>query len=151
MSFISDIVIINSKFMSKQTNKAISKRMNEAEVLLNRLTELHDSWVNRGCDGSEVKKLTAAMMMVLSQTAFPKNPTQNDIMEFPTRLLNCNAVWEKFVSLHTDTLLYASDLFRKWVWGLYRHHEKTRMDLWKILGWEKFNTDEEEIKDEEDS
>lgn len=136
--------------MSKQPNKAISKRMNEADVLLNRLTELHNSWVSRGCDGSEVKKLTAAMMMVLSQTAFPKNPTPNDVTEFPTRLLNCNAVWEKFASQHTDALLYAPDLFRKWVWGLYRHHRKTGMDLWKILGWEKFNTDEKEVKDEED-
>lgn len=129
----------------------MNKRMNEAEVLLNRLTELHDSWVSHGCDGGEVRKLTAAMMMVLSQTAFPKNPTQNDIMEFPTRLLNCNAVWEKFVSLHTDILLYAPDLFRRWVWGLYRHHRKTAMDLWKILGWEQFNADEDEIRDEEDS
>lgn len=129
----------------------MNKRMNEADVLLNRLTELHDSWVNRGCDGSEVKKLTAAMMIVLSQTAFPKNPTQNDIMEFPTRLLNCNAVWEKFVSLHTDVLLYAPDLFRRWVWGLYRHHRKTAMDLWKILGWEEFNADDNEVGGEEDS
>lgn len=129
----------------------MNKRMNEAEVLLNRLTELHESWINRGCDGSEVKKLTAAMMMVLSQTAFPRNPAPNDVAGFPTRLLNCNAVWEKFASLHTDTLLYASDLFKRWVWNIYRHHKKTRTNLWGILGWERFNTDDVDAKDEKDS
>ena len=127
-----------------------SKRTNEAEVLLNRLMELHGEWIAHGCESREIMKLTAAMMAVLTQRAFPKNPTQNDLMEFPTRLLNCNMVWEKFVSGHRDALFYSPDMFRKWVWGLYRGHAKVRAGLWKILGWETFNTDDEEMNNGEE-
>lgn len=124
-----------------------SNRTNEAEVLLNRLMELHGGWIAHGCEPKEIMKLTAAMMAVLTQRAFPRNPTQNDLMEFPTRLLNCNMVWEKFVSLHKDALFYSADMFRKWVWGLYRGHAETRADLWKVLGWGTFNTGDEEVND----
>lgn len=123
----------------------MSKRKNEAEVLLNRLMELHGGWIARGCERRDIMKLTAAMMAVLTQRAFPKNSTQNDLMEFPTRLLNCNMVWEKFVSLHRDALFYSPDMFRKWVWGLYRGHAETRAGLWKVLGWKTFNTDDKEV------
>ena len=126
-------------------------RTNEAEVLLNRLMELHGGWIAHGCEPREVMKLTAAMMAVLTQRAFPRNPTQNDLMEFPTRLLNCNMVWERFVSLHRDALFYSADMFRKWVWGLYRGHAETRAGLWKVLGWETFNTDDKEANDEEET
>lgn len=126
------------------------KRANEAEVLLNRLLELHDGWIAHGCESREIMKLVAAMMAVLTQRAFPRNPTQNDLMEFPTRLLNCNMVWEKFVSLHRDALFYTPDMFRKWVWGLYRGHAETRAGLWKVLGWEAFNTDDEEMSNGEE-
>lgn len=124
-------------------------RANEAEVLLNRLMELHGGWIAHGCEPREIMKLTAAMMAVLTQRAFPRNPTQNDLMEFPTRLLNCNMVWERFVSLHRDALFYSADMFRKWVWGLYRGHAETRAGLWKVLGWETFNTNNEETNEEE--
>lgn len=118
-------------------------RTNEAEVLLNRLMELHGEWVAHGCEPKEVMKLTAAMMAVLTQRAFPKNPTQNDLLEFPTRLSNCNMVWEKFVSEHKDVLFYTPDLWRKWVWGLYREYPVTRADLWKCLRWESVATDDD--------
>lgn len=124
-------------------------RTNEAEVLLNRLMGLHGGWIAHGCEPKEIMKLTAAMMAVLTQRAFPRNPTRNDLMEFPTRLLNCNMVWERFVSIHKDALFYAPDMFRKWVWGLYRGHSETRAGLWKVLGWETFNTGDEEVSDDE--
>lgn len=117
-------------------------RTNEAEVLLNRLVELHDGWVAHGCEPLEVMKLTAAMMAVLTQRVFPRNPTQNDLLELPTRLLNCNMVWEKFVSGHKDVLFYTPDLWRKWVWGLYREHPATRADLWRCLHWESITIDD---------
>lgn len=123
----------------------MSKRKNEAEVLLNRLMELHGGWIAHGCERRDIMKLTAAMMAVLTQRAFPQNPTQNDLMEFPTRLLNCNMVWERFVSLHPESLIYSPDMFRKWIWALYRGHADTRAGLWKVLGWETFNTDDEEV------
>lgn len=128
----------------------MAKRKNEAEILLNRLMELHGRWIAHGCEPKDVIKLTAAMMAVLTQRAFPQNPTQNDLMEFPTRLLNCNMVWEKFVSLHPESLFYSADMFRKWVWGLYRGHAKVRAGLWRILRWETFNTDDEEVNNGEE-
>lgn len=133
-------------------NYYMSKRMNEAEVLLRRLEELHDDFLSKGCPSDQVTRLVSAMMAVLTQKVFIKNPTQEDLMEFPTRLLNADMVWSEFVKKHSEALIYTPDLFRKWVWGLYRGHLKTRNGLWGILGWKPYDnvTDvKEEVGDAE--
>lgn len=129
----------------------INERMDEAEVLLAKLQDLHDRFTMDGSPSNQIPALVGAMMVVLTNVAFPRDPSAADVAEFPARLLDMNVVWEEFVRNHRDASIYSGDLFRKWVWGLYRQHRKTRMGLWKILGWEEFNTDEDEVKDEEDS
>lgn len=124
------------------------ERIEEAEVLLAKLQDLHDRFTMDGSPSNQISALAGAMMVVLTNVAFPRNPTPNDVLEFPTRLVDMDAVWKEFAESHRDFNIYSDDLFRKWVWGLYRHHRKTRNDLWKILKWKKFNTDEMEVKDE---